>query len=484
MNDQVRLRFAPSPTGELHLGGARTALYDYLLARSLKGKFILRVEDTDQERYVEGSMQRFLADLDWLGLTPDEGPQQGGDFGPYVQSERLASHQLIANQLLDKGLAYYDFSTKASSGGFADDDYRAGRSIYRGKDRDLDLAEAKKRIDSGEKAVIRLKVPEGKIDFTDLVRGKVEFDLATVDDAVLLKSDGYPTYHLANVVDDHNMKISHVLRAEEWLPSTPKHLIIYDGLDWERPEFAHLPLILAVDRKKLSKRTHGESVWIGTYRDQGYLPQALVNYLALLGWNPGGNEEFFKTEQLVKKFSLDKVHKAGAVFDQVKLDHFQNYYVRQLTVDELVIEIGRFISPELDQDLVRRVATITQSRLVRLADFETDNHYFFSLVDYESDALVFKKSSLKESIKALKAIYQAFKSLEEVEWQAEETLRSLLEEVRDQEGLTNGDVFWPVRVALTGQQKSPSPSECLWALSREESLKRLAIALEKLASAN
>ncbi|MCA9388550.1 glutamate--tRNA ligase [Candidatus Berkelbacteria bacterium] len=477
---KVRVRFAPSPTGELHLGGARTALYDYLVARNLGGQFVLRIEDTDQERYVEGSMERFLADLDWLGLAPDEGPVQGGGFEPYIQSERLESHQKIAQELLEKGLAYYDFSTSAGSGGFEDEAYRAGRVIYRGEDRNLNLEVARERLANGETAVIRLKVPAGKIEFNDLVRGKVTFDLATVDDAVLLKSDGYPTYHLANVVDDYLMEISHVLRAEEWLPSTPKHLVLYDGLGWPRPEFAHLPLILATDKKKLSKRVHGEGVWIGTYRDQGYLPEAIVNYLALLGWNAGGDQEFFSLDELVAKFSLDRVHKAGAVFDPIKLDHFQNHYIKQLTVDDLAKRLEYFISSDLDRDLVRRVATVVQNRLVRLADFESSSHYFFELPEYEKEDLVFKKSTAESSLMGLDFAHQALFSLDEAGWQIEETLNSLLGEVRDHKNLTNGDLFWPIRVALTGQQKSPSPSECLWVLGKDESLKRLTLAKDKL----
>lgn len=477
----VRVRFAPSPTGELHLGGARTALYDFLFAKQQGGSMVLRVEDTDQKRYVEGSMERFFEDLAWLGIAVDEGPEQGGPHAPYIQSQRSARHQEIAAELVQRGAAYYEFGTNATGGAHADDDYRAGRVVYRGKDRELPADEAAKRITAGEAYVVRLKVPaSGTVTVNDQVRGEVSFDLATVDDAVLLKSDGMATYHLAAMVDDHDMAITHVLRSEEWLPSTPKHLLIYKAMGWDVPQFVHLPLLLAQDGKKLSKRIHGSAVWIRTYREEGYLPEAVVNYLALLGWNPGGNEELFSVTNLIKHFSLERVHKAGAKIDPVKLDAFQRHYVQALSIDELTVKLQPFVPVGIDSATLSRLVTVSQSRLGKLHEFPELIRYFLTLPDYDGSLLVFKKSTPETTKHGLEAALRKLSALNDSSWQDEAVLAETLDVAVTEAGLANGDVFWPVRVGLTAQERSPSPAECMWVLGKIESLRRLAIAQQQL----
>jgi len=476
----VRVRFAPSPTGELHLGGARTALYNYLFARQHGGAMVLRIEDTDQKRYVSGAMDRFLEDLAWLGIVIDEGPDQGGEYGPYIQSERVGRYRSAAHALVASGHAYYELGT--GEGGIREDDeYRRGRNVYRGATRDADQGALKREIDKGAPFVVRLKVLSvGNIEVHDLVRGSVTFNLATVDDAVLLKSDGLPTYHLAAVIDDHEMAISHVFRSEEWLPSTPKHLLLYQALGWMPPQFAHLPLLLAHDGKKLSKRMHGPAVWVRTYRDQGYIPEAFVNYLALLGWNPGGDEEFFSLDQLVTRFSLEHVHKAGAKFDQDKLDAFQRHWVSRLNVEDLAGRLQPFLGTAIHPDLLHRMIVVTQPRLGRLSEFQAAIQFFLVLPDYDPRILVFRKSTREQTKAGLVAARSSLGQCASTTWHDTNELKHVLEHAVAASGLGNADLFWPVRVALTGQERSPSPSECLWVLGQEESLSRLGQAIRLL----
>ena len=310
----VRVRFAPSPTGYLHVGGLRTALYNFLYARKHHGVFILRIEDTDRTRYVEGAVENLMNTLHWAGLTFDEGPGVGGDCGPYIQSERLAVYREHAEQLVREGKAYYAFDTPEEL-----EEMKAAQEKqrlmpkYDRRALRLTPEEIRRKLADGVPSVIRLKVPDDtSIVLDDTIRGRVEFQSAMIDDQVLLKSDGYPTYHLANVVDDHLMGVTHVIRGEEWLSSTPKHVILYQDFGWTMPEFAHLPLLLNPDRSKLSKR-QGD-VAVEEYRQKGYLPEALVNFIAFLGWNPGDEREIFSLQELIQEFSLERVGKSGAVF--------------------------------------------------------------------------------------------------------------------------------------------------------------------------
>lgn len=478
---QVRLRFAPSPTGELHLGGARTALFNFLFAKQNQGKLILRIEDTDQTRFQQGAMERFFEDLKWLGIEFDESPTRGGDFGPYIQSERTNLYRDSANELIASGGAYYCFCTPERLAEIREAQQKSGQKPgYDRHCRNLSKDEIEKNLNTKKSFVVRLKVPEsGKITVNDLVRGKVTFQMNDVDDSVLLKSDGFPTYHLANVVDDHLMKITHVMRAEEWLPSTPKHLILYQNFGWQAPEFAHLPLLLAPDKKKLSKRLHGEKVWISTYRKEGYLPEALVNYLALLGWNPGDEREFFTLEELIKGFEITRINKSGAIFDNEKLDHFEGHYVREMSQESLLKELAPFKPKGMTDQVFERAAQIIQTRIIKLADFSKLTSFFVNLPDYDASKLVFKKSTLEKTIKGIKIAITALENIED--WQAKNISDSLAQGASET-GLSNGDIFWPVRVALTGEDFSPPPNECAFVVGKAETLARLNQALDKLKS--
>jgi len=319
--ENIRVRFAPSPTGYLHVGGLRTALYNYLFAKKNNGKFILRIEDTDRKRYVEGAVENLIKVLKWAGLKYDEGPDIGGNFGPYMQSERLETYMKYAKELIDKGDAYYCFCTpeRLDTLRKEQEKQKLPQAKYDKHCINLSKTEIDEKLKSGIPYVIRLNVqPDQKISFDDIIRGHIEFNSSNVDDQVLIKSDGYPTYHLAVVVDDHLMEISHVIRGEEWLSSTPKHVLLYNAFGWELPHFAHLPLLLNPDKSKLSKR-QGD-VAVEDYRDKGFLKDALINFVALLGWNAGDDQEFYYIDSLIEKFSLERVNKAGAVFDLQKLN--------------------------------------------------------------------------------------------------------------------------------------------------------------------
>ncbi|HHE54163.1 MAG TPA: glutamate--tRNA ligase, partial [Caldithrix abyssi] len=334
----VRVRFAPSPTGYVHVGSLRTALYNYLFARHNKGQFVLRIEDTDRNRYVPGAVENLLETLQWAGLDYDEGPEKGGPYGPYFQSERMEIYSQHVQILLEKDAAYPCFCSEERLSAMREEQAQKNLPImYDGHCRNIPKEQALERM-KNETHVIRLKVPRnGTTIVEDLIRGTVSFENNVIDDQILLKSDGYPTYHLANVVDDHLMKISHVIRGEEWLPSTPKHILLYQAFGWELPQFAHLPLLLNPDRTKLSKR-QGD-VAVEDYRAKGFLPQALVNFVALLGWNKGDDQEIFSLEELIEYFSLERVNKAGAVFDLKKLEWMNGHYIRNIDEQEY-LKIG------------------------------------------------------------------------------------------------------------------------------------------------
>ena len=385
----VRVRFAPSPTGFLHVGGLRTALYNYLFARHNNGVFVLRIEDTDRTRYVEGAVENLITTLRWAGLDYDEGPDRPGPAGPYVQSERLALYREHADRLLAEGRAYYAFDTPEELEAMRKEQERLRKEQERlrippkNDRRALTLTpdEVRRKLDAGEPAVLRLKVPEAEtIAFDDVIRGRVEFSSDRIDDQVLLKSDGYPTYHLANVVDDHTMGISHIIRGEEWLSSTPKHVLLYRYFGWEPPVFAHLPLLLNPDRSKLSKR-QGD-VAVEDYRAKGYLPEALVNFVALLGWNPGDERELFTLEELVKEFTLARVGKSGAVFNLDKLNWTNTQYVRRMSAGELMelllpVLAQAGMSPGSDAYL-RSAIDLMRDRVERVEDFVTFSPYLFA----------------------------------------------------------------------------------------------------------
>lgn len=487
---KVRTRFAPSPTGYVHLGSLRSALYEYLFAKQNGGIFFLRIEDTDQSREVAGAVENLLKVLKWAGITPDEGvlldskgnPSEKGKFGPYTQSKRLDLYQEYAQELVEAGHAYYCFCTPERLEKLRREQEEMKRPTrYDGLCKKLSAEEIKERLDKGEKHVIRMKMPENReIEFNDMVRGTVKVNTKELDEQVLLKADGFPTYHLAHIVDDHLMKSTHVIRAEEWLPSTPKHIILFEYFGWTPPVYAHLPLILNKDKSKLSKR-QGD-VAVEDYMKAGYLPEALVNYVALLGWNPGTEQEIFTLPELIKQFSLVKVHKAGAVFDHQKLDWLNGEYIKklpntkfvQLALPYLEANVGKL--PE-DMD-VNKILSIEQERVSKLSEVgEGIKFLFVDKLEYDPKLLVWKKSDREAVTKNLALVLAELEK--QTDWSKANLEKFLLDWIKGAD-LTNGEVLWPLRVALTGQEKSPTPFEVAEALGKDKALERIKTAIQKL----
>lgn len=501
---KIRVRFAPSPTGYLHIGGLRTALYNFLFARKNKGVFALRIEDTDKTRYVEGAVESLIKSLRWAGLNWEEGAYEKsglskeklkfsdsqtypgivevGDFGPYIQSERLDLYKKYAEQLVADGKAYYCFCEPKRLEEMREDQVAQKKApMY---DRycltNVDPSQVNEKLKQNCPSTIRLKVPrDEEIVFEDLVRGKVSFSTNNIDDQVLLKSDGFPTYHLANVVDDHLMQISHVIRGEEWLPSTPKHVLLYRAFGWQEPVFAHLPLLLNPDKSKLSKR-QGD-VAVEDYLKKGYLKDALINFIVTLGWNPGEGsvQEIFSIEELIEKFELEKVHKAGAVFDIKKLDWINSQYIKKLSSGELIENAlpffeqkDFFMNASADKktnEYLEKVLEVEKQRLTKFSDVGDENIFFFQDISYEKGMLVWKDNSEEKTLASLKLAHASLEEILEENWNLPEIERKLLEAA----GENRGDLLWPLRVALTGAQKSPSPFECAWVLGKNETLKRI-----------
>ncbi len=470
--NNVRVRFAPSPTGYLHIGGLRTALFNWLWARKNNGKFILRIEDTDQSRYVEGAVENILEALKWYGLDIDE--------GPIFQSERLPIYRQHAQELVDKGRAYYCFCTEERL-----DQIRKVQEVnrqptrYDGLCRALAPEEAQRRLSAGESHVVRLKAPvEGKTSFQDLVRGQVEVANETLDDTVLLKSDGYPTYHLANVIDDHDEAITHVIRAEEWLPSTPRHLLLYKAFGWTPPLYAHPAMVLGTDRSKLSKR-HGATSAL-EYRELGYLPEAVLNFIALLGWNPKDDREVFSRDELIKEFDLIKLNKAGAIFNIEKLDWLNSQYIKKLPVDVLTEKVQPWLPEIPDQVSPTKVVALFQDRMKKLSDIRELSGFLFSTeLDYPADILVPKNTERAEVGKTLALSYKLLESIDGGEYNSE-SLKKSFEQFIAKNALTNKGVLWPLRVAVTGLEKSPGVFEVMEVLGKAETLKRVENAIARL----
>jgi glutamyl-tRNA synthetase len=465
-------RFAPSPTGDPHIGNIRTTLFTYLFAKKNNGKFLLRIEDTDRERHNEGSIGVIKEALEWLNLIPENLAE------PMIQSTRLEIYKKAALKLVEQGDAYICTCTKDELDQMRKDQIAKGLPPkYSGKCRNSQLMIRNSKIPEG--AVIRMKIPENeKVSFDDIVRGHVEFDTSTIDDQVILKSDGYPTYHLAHVIDDNEMQITHVIRAEEWLPSTPKHILLNKMLGFKAPEYAHVPVILSPTKGKLSKRDG--AVGILEYKKLGYLPEAIINFMALLGWNPKTEEEYFTLAELEQRFDLTQVNKAPAVFDIEKLNHFGEHYLK-LRIQESGIR---------NQDQIRMlepwdVKELSNSEIELLgrggfATFKEMAEYILKLrqiPDYPAEMLVFKKSTIEDSKMGLSKVVEKLLTVED--WTESELQINLSSIVADS-SLSNGDVFWPVRVALSGEEKSPSPIELLLALGKDESIARINRALELL----
>jgi glutamyl-tRNA synthetase len=485
----IRTRFAPSPTGYLHVGGLRTALYSYLFAKKNGGKFLLRIEDTDRERFVADGTINILKSLQWAGIIPDEGVclgsgdevEQKGEVGPYIQSERLEIYKKYALELVEKGVAYYCFCTAERLEKVREEQQK--NKLPTGYDgycfKNFKPEEAKAKAVSGEKHVVRLKMPKvGETKFTDLIRGDVSFKNELIDDQVLVKSDGFPTYHLAVVVDDHLMDITHVIRGEEWISSTPKHIQLYKYFGWDEPKFAHLPLLLNSDKSKLSKR-QGD-VAVSDYDKKGYLPAALINFVAFLGWNPGGEREIFSLNELEKEFDFSKVNKTGAVFNLEKLDWFNKEYIKKLSVEEFVKKSEKYLPSEFKENRAKLLAAISleKDRIKTMAELETSIKFLFVLPDYKKDLLVWRRGTTEEVAKVLPLLNNVLSEIRDVDWNRENIEKSVFKLISDQ-GLSNGSVLWPLRVSLSGQENSPGPFEIAEVLGKNEALKRLLVAISK-----
>ena len=486
MSKPVRVRFAPSPTGHPHVGNIRTALFNWLYARHSGGTFIVRIEDTDVARRVEGALEGILDGLRWLGLDWDEGPEVRGKYGPYFQSQRLDLYREATQRLVEQGNAYPCYCPPERLVELRAEQQKKKQSIgYDRYCRNLSEAERQQREKEGITPVVRFKMPlEGQTSFSDIIWGEVTVENSTLDDYVLLKSDGYPTYHLANVVDDHFMEISHVLRAEEWLPSVPRHKLLYQALGYEMPHLAHLPMILGPDRSKLSKR-HG-AVSITEYREKGYLPEAMVNFLALLGWSLDDKTDIIPRDELVKHFSLERISKTAAVFNQEKLDWMNGVFLRELSHEELLRKVTPFLEsglPEkvkrpISQEYVSRIVPLIQERINTLAEAATYADFFFlNELEYDASLLIGKKMTPETALNALKAAREKLSSLESFDHDAlEGALRPLAEEL----GLKAGQLFGTLRVATTGRTAAPPLFGTMTVLGKERCLKRITAAVEKL----
>lgn len=480
----IRVRFAPSPTGYLHVGGLRTALYNYLFARKNGGTFVLRIEDTDRTRYVEGAVDNLLSTLQWAHLASDEGPGKGGEYGPYVQSERLDIYRRTVEGLLASGHAYRCFCTMQRLEEMRKVQEGARLPIIKYDRRCLRLS--KEEIDAnlsrGVPHVVRMKVPEGRtVEFRDLIHGEMAFPADQIDDQVLMKSDGYPTYHLANVIDDHLMRITHVIRGEEWLPSTPKHVLLYRFFGWDLPAFAHLPLLLNRDRKKISKR-EGD-VAVEDYRAKGYLGEALVNFVALLGWNPGTVQEVFTLEELIDQFSLERINKAGAIFNLEKLNWLNFEHLRRKPEDEVLRMLKEALAASKygaagrsDDEYLLRVIRAMRERVTFVRDFLEKSPYFFEAPSsFESEAL--RKRWKKETPGQLETLAGEFSHLDRP---GAQEFEQALQKVAGSLGVANGVLIHALRLALSGVSGGPGVYEILEILGKEESLRRIRTAIETI----
>ena len=504
---EVRVRFAPSPTGALHIGGVRTALSNYLLARKTNGTMILRIEDTDQGRFVPGAEEYIRQSLDWVGIKIDEGVTQGGPHAPYRQSERKPLYRQYAQRLIDEGNAYYAFDTETEleamrnrlkATGSSNQQYSATTRMMMDNSLTLSDADVKKKLEAGDPYVIRLKVPDDEeIQLIDLIRGEVKVHSAQIDDKVLMKSDGMPTYHLANVVDDYLMKISHVIRGEEWLPSAPLHVLLYRFLGWEKemPQFAHLPLLLKPDGNgKLSKRDADQMGfpifplnWTDPktnelakgFRESGYLPDAMINFLAFLGWNPGTEQELFSMEELVQAFSIERIGKAGARFDIQKAQWFNQQYLKAKSDEELTSYLLDSLAKEnipCSREKALKICAVMKERVTFTQDFWLQGKFFFE-APTTYDAQVIAKKWNDEAIKVLTSYSKEIASTTTL---TAELAKSTLESVTTSLGIGTGKILQALRVSITGGASGPDLMMTMEILGKEEVVKRIDHALNTI----
>ncbi len=477
VENNIRVRFAPSPTGYPHLGNIRTALFNWVFARHTNGVFILRIEDTDVARMVEGATDVILDSLHWLGLDWDE--------GPYFQSQRLELYRDAADRLLDSGLAYRCYCSPQRLESMRQEQMKQKQPPgYDRYCRNLTAKECAERESSGVTPVVRFKSPtEGQTPFNDLLRGEIVFENSTLDDFVLLKSDGYPTYHLANIVDDHQMEISHILRADEWLSSTPRHVLLYQALGWQPPRFAHLPMILGPDRSKLSKR-HGATSII-EYKEQGYLPEAMFNFLALLGWSLDDKTELLTSDEIIKHFSLERISTTAAVFNKDKLEWMNGVYLRGLNLEEFTRRVMSFLEKglpaevkrPLDTGYILRMAPLIQERARTLSEVpQLSDFFFIDKLEYNA-GLLLGKINKEEAIRSLRVSTDKMNDLKN--WDAA-SLEVVFRPLADELKLKTGVFFGLLRVAVTGRTAAPPLFQTMEVLGKERCLKRLKIALAKL----
>ena len=501
MSKKVRVRFAPSPTGPLHIGGVRTALFNYLFAKKHGGDFILRIEDTDQNRYVEGAEQYIIDSLNWCGIPFDEGIGKDGGYGPYRQSERKSLYKKYADELIKNGKAYYAFDTAESLDGHRKNHEENGKTfIYNWHNRlklDNSLSlmpeEVQQRLDNGVEFVIRfLTPPDEKLELNDIIRGSMQIDTNVLDDKVLFKSDGMPTYHLANIVDDHLMEITHVIRGEEWLPSLALHKQLYDAFGWDSPEFAHLPLIMKpVGKGKLSKRD-GEKLgfpvfplsWNESagYKEEGYFPEAVINFLALLGWNPGTEQELFSLDELVAAFSLERVNKSGARFDPEKTKWYNQHYLQQTPDVELAKSFLPIVKEQITNEsyvnieYVTKVVALIKERAVFVSDFwELSDYFFVAPKEYNEKAT--KKQLKEDTADIMNDLIATIKTIKDF---SSENTETLVKAWIAEKELSFGKVMPPLRLFLVGDMKGPHIFDIMSMIGREESISRIETALNKL----
>lgn len=483
MADQkVRTRYAPSPTGSMHVGNLRTALYEYLVAKSQGGTFVLRIEDTDRERYVEGAVDIIYNTLKSAGISHDEGPDVGGDFGPYVQSERKDMYLPYAQQLIDDGKAYRCFCTKERLEKLQEDSVGGG---YDRHCRDIPKEESDRLAAQGVPFVIRQKMPlEGSTTFEDAVYGSITVENSELQDQILIKTDGYPTYNFANVIDDHTMGITHVVRGSEYLSSTPKYNLLYEAFGWEIPTYIHLPLIMGKDEdgnvSKLSKR-HGSTSFEDLVKE-GYLPQAIINYIALLGWCPKDNQEIFTMDELIGAFSVDGISKSPAIFDYDKLEWMNGEYIKNMTLDGFAAVAEPYLKQGIKNESIdlKKVAAILQQRVTRLTQIPDMISFFDVQPEYEKELFVNKKSktNLENSPVVLQMVIDKLKTLES--WD-HDSIHDCLINLAQEQGLKNGTVMWPARIAVSGKTVTPGGAiEILDILGREEAIGRMEKGLAKL----
>ncbi len=485
MSSIVRTRYAPSPTGYIHIGNLRSALYEYLIARVNGGKFILRIEDTDQERLVEGSVDVIYRTLKVCGLSHDEGPDIGGPYGPYVQSQRKSTYLPYAEELVKNGRAYYCFCSKERLDSLQEQCKSRGEVFsYDRHCLSLPEKEIKAKLEAGESFVIRQKMPtEGTTTFYDTVYGEITVDNDELEDQILIKSDGFPTYNFANVVDDHLMNITHVVRGSEYLSSTPKYNLLYKAFGWEIPTYVHLPLIVKADGSKISKRK-GDA----TFEDlvnEGYLVEAIINYLAFLGWSPDSNQEIFSLAELENIFSVERISKSPSVFDMAKLRWFNGEYLRAMsreTFHELALP---WIKKGLDKDLpTLPIAKMIQPRTEVLSEIPEKLKFFNTLADYDLEIYTHKKmkTNIENSLESLIAAVPVLESIEQ--WDEKNIYDALVSLVKKLE-IKNGQMFWPVRIAISGQLVTPGGAiEIAETLGKDESIRRINIGIERLKAAN